>query len=465
MQYFDRKELTFFDSEIGQIYIDLADSGYVPEELTWVETDITTDDKGIVAVQTGGATKVKLEATGLAGSSGTGAIGYWDNNANDGKGAWVQDTIYIRFDVDADGNATISQTADDPTTTDKDNLNNNYEVVLHDGYFEIPASASTESIQVMYFYGGYMKDDTWTTLTSDQYPTLTKAYIPGVADPDTTTTTTETIVTEPTATEQTVTETTVTTPPNEEDIIGYVYPLFDNGVVSQWKNDGTLADAVPVTGNGNYTLTINIPEDGASESILFFSLGTTLNSFEQNADEEEIYKDMTFTINSITIDGVEIEYSASDNALSLDDDGASFRMSIYDEWSKRDVQDIDPNVVQTGSVVVNFTIDGVLGGGEVSSQETTVTTVDPTETTTTTITSDSSEQTTTSGGSQDVVIGDINGDGNVKSNDLLLLKKYLLGLVAEEDINAANADITQDGNIKSNDLLLLKKALLGLVEL
>jgi len=465
MQYFDRKELTFFDSEIGQIYIDLADSGYVPEELTWVETDITTDDKGIVAVQTGGATKVKLEATGLAGSSGTGAIGYWDNNANDGKGAWVQDTIYIRFDVDADGNATISQTADDPTTTDKDNLNNNYEVVLHDGYFEIPASASTESIQVMYFYGGYMKDDTWTTLTSDQYPTLTKAYIPGVADPDTTTTTTETIVTEPTATEPTVTETTVTTPPNEEDILGYVYPLFDNGVVSQWKNDGTLADAVPVTGNGNYTLTINIPEDGASESILFFSLGTTLNSFEQNADEEEIYKDMTFTINSITIDGVEIEYSASDNALSLDDDGASFRMSIYDEWSKRDVQDIDPNVVQTGSVVVNFTIDGVLGGGEVSSQETTVTTVDPTETTTTTITSDSSEQTTTSGGSQDVVIGDINGDGNVKSNDLLLLKKYLLGLVAEEDINAANADITQDGNIKSNDLLLLKKALLGLVEL
>ncbi|MCD7801237.1 MAG: dockerin type I domain-containing protein [Ruminococcus sp.] len=60
--------------------------------------------------------------------------------------------------------------------------------------------------------------------------------------------------------------------------------------------------------------------------------------------------------------------------------------------------------------------------------------------------------------------GDVNGDGKVKSNDLLLLKKYLLGLVDEADINMANADVVVDGKLKSSDLLLLKKVLLGLTD-
>lgn len=61
------------------------------------------------------------------------------------------------------------------------------------------------------------------------------------------------------------------------------------------------------------------------------------------------------------------------------------------------------------------------------------------------------------------LLGDVNGDGVVKSNDLLLLKKYLLGFAEASEINMLNSDLTEDGNIKSNDLLLLKKALLGLV--
>lgn len=62
------------------------------------------------------------------------------------------------------------------------------------------------------------------------------------------------------------------------------------------------------------------------------------------------------------------------------------------------------------------------------------------------------------------VKGDVNGDGNVKSNDLLLLKKYLMGFVEAKEINMANADVTDDGEVKANDLLLLKKYLLGLSE-
>ena len=62
------------------------------------------------------------------------------------------------------------------------------------------------------------------------------------------------------------------------------------------------------------------------------------------------------------------------------------------------------------------------------------------------------------------VTGDVNGVGNVKSNDLLLLKKYLMGFVEAKEINMANADVTGDGEVKANDLLLLKKYLLGLRE-
>jgi len=104
---------------------------------------------------------------------------------------------------------------------------------------------------------------------------------------------------------------------------------------------------------------------------------------------------------------------------------------------------------------------------EETTEETTVTT--PEETTTVTTPNDTSvttEETTTSTTEiqPGILPGDVNDDGQVKSNDLLLLKKYNLGLVSESEINVTNADVNQDGQIKANDLLLLKKKLLGLVD-
>jgi len=88
------------------------------------------------------------------------------------------------------------------------------------------------------------------------------------------------------------------------------------------------------------------------------------------------------------------------------------------------------------------------------------------QTTTTPIvtTTPNTTTTTTTSGTDDIIWGDVNCDGNVKSNDLLLLKKYLLGLSDITPQGLLNADITHDGNVKSNDLLLLKKYLLGLVD-
>lgn len=80
------------------------------------------------------------------------------------------------------------------------------------------------------------------------------------------------------------------------------------------------------------------------------------------------------------------------------------------------------------------------------------------------------------------ILGDLNYDGKVGVGDLLLLKKYLLGVPFKvsysgnevevnpmsQDQNSAElelfkkiADLDKDGNVKTHDLVLLKKTLVG----
>ena len=100
----------------------------------------------------------------------------------------------------------------------------------------------------------------------------------------------------------------------------------------------------------------------------------------------------------------------------------------------------------------------------VNSTTVTTTTSETSDTTVTTTseTIDTTTTTVTTSITPIFLLGDVNDDGAVKSNDLLLLKKYLLGLVELSDINFKNSDMNSDGDIKSNDLLTLKKVLLGI---
>ncbi len=70
---------------------------------------------------------------------------------------------------------------------------------------------------------------------------------------------------------------------------------------------------------------------------------------------------------------------------------------------------------------------------------------------------------TTPGEDPEILYGDLNGDKKVNSTDLLLMKKYVLGLVEESDISIKAADLNGDRKINSTDYLLMKQNLLGLI--
>ena len=64
---------------------------------------------------------------------------------------------------------------------------------------------------------------------------------------------------------------------------------------------------------------------------------------------------------------------------------------------------------------------------------------------------------------KEYVDGDVNGDGNVTSDDIILIRKYIAGLVPNSDIDFDAADVTGDDLVNSDDLVMLRKMVAGLI--
>ncbi len=65
---------------------------------------------------------------------------------------------------------------------------------------------------------------------------------------------------------------------------------------------------------------------------------------------------------------------------------------------------------------------------------------------------------------EDVVYGDVNGDGLVKLADAVLMMKYLVGIVDFTDEQLATGDVTGDGKVKLADAITIQKYLVGLIK-
>lgn len=151
------------------------------------------------------------------------------------------------------------------------------------------------------------------------------------------------------------------------------------------------------------------------------------------------------------------------HTLWRDTDGSINTQGFMQLLSNSDFSELGSNLVD----YLGETFDVPQGEPVTTGDDTTVTTtVDTNQPVDTTISGDtsSSDDTTSQGAGSSTLLGDINCDGDVKSNDLLLLKKYLLGLDDISEQAFINADVTKDGDVKSNDLLSLKKYLLGLID-
>ena len=61
-----------------------------------------------------------------------------------------------------------------------------------------------------------------------------------------------------------------------------------------------------------------------------------------------------------------------------------------------------------------------------------------------------------------VVPGDANGDGDVDMKDVLLMRRYIAGLVEDVEIILDNADLTGDGDVDMRDVLALRRRIAGI---
>ena len=174
-EYFSRKNLKFHNDEFGKVFIDLADNGYVPPTIDWVEVEINDEGK----FQIGNATKFKLEFSSdysaTLGAGGT--ISYWDEISGTNK----QNAISFSIS-ELDGELLAHELGE----ADEDG---NQPIVQY-GYINVPQNVTPANVYINIYWAGYntFDDDgnwlAWNNLTSDEFPQLVKAYIPGVVEGD-----------------------------------------------------------------------------------------------------------------------------------------------------------------------------------------------------------------------------------------------------------------------------------------
>ena len=60
------------------------------------------------------------------------------------------------------------------------------------------------------------------------------------------------------------------------------------------------------------------------------------------------------------------------------------------------------------------------------------------------------------------VLGDVNGDGKIKSTDYMSIKNHIMGIYTLSNENALAADVNKDGKIKSTDYMSIKNHIMGI---
>ena len=301
-------------------------------------------------------------------------------------------------------------------------------------------------------------------------------------NPDTTTTTTSQTTTTTTTSAITTTTSATTTEPAGE-VYGQVYLAGQGGAYQFWDVDSDGVVPVNITGNGTYTAEYDIMEGDGTGSLECLILDSNINLYQflpegyKTVDSATAVKDcgVTFNVQKITLDGVDLAYTGpTDGSMCAANDGVSLRRNILNTWTKPSIKDINgKDLSLTSRLKVTFTVAGLPGGEEVTTEPTTTTTEATTTTTTTTqattttttaaTTTTSSAPTTTVSFDSSAFYGDVNLDGDVDLADAVLLNKAVAGTVVLNEQAAKNADCNSDGVRDANDSMVLLMFLVHLV--
>lgn len=62
------------------------------------------------------------------------------------------------------------------------------------------------------------------------------------------------------------------------------------------------------------------------------------------------------------------------------------------------------------------------------------------------------------------IIGDLNGDSGVNTQDVILFRQYLAGLISVSQFDSEAADINQDDSINTQDIIIMNQYFAGLID-
>lgn len=165
-----------------------------------------------------------------------------------------------------------------------------------------------------------------------------------------------------------------------------------------WDPD-TRNNTVTVDKNGSYTITLDakdMGESGNGDLCMFIQTDVNIYDFAEGDTAADVISKsgITFTVDSIKIDGTAVKYTPSSTNLNVDNAGTALRLNIYNTWQDPHTEDIEVPITAGESIEVKFTVDGLF---ETTADDTTSDTT--TTTTTTAAGNDTTAATTTTAAS------------------------------------------------------------------
>jgi hypothetical protein len=251
---------------------------------------------------------------------------------------------------------------------------------------------------------------------------------------------------------------------------------------STGKVDITITGGTPnasISGQLGYwdsdnSVWVNIPWDNSSDGLNFDENGNlTISDIEVPVNQESVQLQVTYYADWTT--GIENTLDKSSLNISVLESGSTaVATSVTSTTSAPTTESVATsntfNTANTSTSTTPYqpqntvTVTSVTSTTQQSQSSTTtsVTYATPQSSTATSTTTTANNNNNNSTGSSNLK-GDANCDNQVKANDLLLVKKHVLGIGDLSGQGFTNADVNGDGNVKANDLLLIKKFVLGII--